>query len=188
MLRKRLTEPRRIVSMYDPAMKQIDMQRRLLYQSTRNIEDLGDISALSEPFTICTVAALLPRHQHLQGFPYLLFAKYCSKIENAHFTESAFEENDGWVSMKKEFAEELGSDDVVDMAGAILQMASVDGTVSPFSLADTAWQDRIREAERQAALRAVIGPAKKPPSKPSTSQSEQPETKPEPGGRSTPST
>lgn len=166
MLPLRLSEPRRVVSMYDPAMKQIDAQRRLLYQSTRNIKDLGDIDSLPDQFTICTLAPLLPKHQHLTAYPHLLYGKYCSKIENAPFSDNAFEENDGWVSMKEAFVEKIPADDVADFAGVIIQMASVNGVVSPFSLQDTAWLSRIREVERQDALRAVIEPAKQPPSKP----------------------
>ena len=188
MLKTRLTEPRRVVSMYDSAMRQIEPAKRNLYQATRNIEDLGDIDGLEERFTISTLRPLLPRHEHVTD-PYLLYSKYCSKIENAPFSAEAFEEVDGWTSMKREFAERLQSRDIIDMAGVIVQLASVDGgPYSPFSLADIDWRVRIQDAERQAAMIAARDIAAKIPLlKPSDSQKPNPPGSTETSSRSTPS-
>jgi len=188
MLTRRLTAPREAVSMLDPAMRQIDPKKRIAYSQSRNLEDLGDLSALAEPFVVFTLAPMLPKYQHLAGRLDMLFAFHCLKVEGCHITPADFENKDGVMYMKQESMETLPLDMVLELGQVILDMASVDGAASPFSSPVSDWQGRIQEADRQTAIRAAMGlAAKLPGSKQSGSKKPQPNSEPEPSGPSTPS-
>lgn len=183
MLSKRLTEPRRVVSMLDPAMRQIDPKKRIAYSHSRMIEDLGDLSALAEPFAVFTITPMLPKYQHLAGMLHMLFSFHCIKVEGCHITPADFETKDGAMYMKQESMETLPLDSVLELGQVILDLASVDGATSPFSSPVSDWQDRIREADRQTAMRAAMGiAAKLPGSKPPATPKSQTDSGTEPNG------
>lgn len=157
MLKTRLTEPRKVVSMLDPAMRQIDPQRRGAYVMSRNIEDLGDINAIEEKFAIFTLEPMKPNFQHLAGVPHLLFAAHCIAAENAPVSGSDFAEKDGRTRLKVESAEKIPLDVTMELGQVVLELASVDGDyASPFSSPVIEWVNRIREAERHDATRALM--------------------------------
>jgi len=188
MLAKRLTEPRRVVSMLDPAMKQIDPKVRLAYSQSRNIDDLGDIAALAEPFAVFTITPMIPKYQHLAGMLHMLFSFHCIKVEGSHITAADYETKDGVTHMLQESMETLPLDVVLEIGQVILDLASVNGTDSPFSSPVSDWQDRIREAQRQTAIRAAMDiAAKLPASKLSGSKSLPTDSETKPSGPSTPS-
>ena len=186
MLSKRLTEPRRVVSMLDPAMKQIDPKTRIAYSQSRNIEDLGDIKALAEPFAIFTITPMLPKYQHLAGMLHMLFSFHCTEVEGCHIGPSDFETKDGATYMKQKSMETIPLDSVLEIGQVILDLASVNGVDSPFSSPVSDWEDRIREAQRQDAMRvAMTIAAKLPGSKPSYSKNSPTDSATEPSGPST---
>lgn len=188
MLTRRLTEPREVVSLLDPAMKQINPQVRIAYSLSRNMADLGDISQLAEPFAIFTLTPMLPKYQHLAGALHLLFAVHCMAAKNAPVDGADFETKDGFTSLDQKAMEKIPLDSVLELGQVVLDLASVDGVASPFTSAATDWESRIREAQRQDALRVATGLVKPSPTKPSASQKSMPDANPEPDGPSTQST
>ena len=180
MLSKPLTEPRRVVSLLDPAMKQIKRQQRIAYSLSRNIEDLGDISTLKNQFTVAIIHPMRPESRHLAGVLHMLFAANCSAVENGPTTQSDFETTDGMVSLKTESVVKLPFDSVLEWGQVVLDLASVNGVDNPFTSRATLWESRIQEAERQDAIRAAMDiAAKLPHSKPSTSEKLTPDVEPE---------
>lgn len=166
MLKAPLTEPRRVVSLSDPAMKQIGRQQRVAYSLNRNIEELGDISTLKNQFTIAVIHPMRPESRHLATRPHLLFAANCSAIENGPTSESDFETTSGMISLKVDSLTKLPFESVIEWGGVVLDLASVDGVDSPFLSPVTSWEERIVNAERIAAIHAAKEFAKQPPSKP----------------------
>jgi hypothetical protein len=187
MLRQPLTEPREIVSLLDPAMKQIDRQRRIAYSLSRNMDDLGDISTLKNQFTVAIIHPMRPETRHLAGLLHLLFAANCSDVKNGPTGPSDFETTEGMISLKTESLPKLPFDSALEWGQVVLDLASVNGVDSPFSSRATEWESRILEAERQDAVRAAMDMSANPPhSKPSASENLQPDSEPEPNGPSTP--
>lgn len=185
MLTRRLTEPREVVSMLDPAMRRIDPKKRIAYSQSRNLEDLGDLSVLAEPFVVFTLTPMLPKYQHLAAALHMLFAFHCTKVEGCHITPADFENKDGHVYLTQKAMETLPLDTVLELGQVVMDMASVDGGASPFSQPVIDWQDRIREADRQNAMRAAMGIAAKiPNTKPSATEKPSTDSKAATGGPS----
>jgi len=170
MLRQPLSEPRQVVSLLDPAMKQIDRQRRIAYSLSRNIEDLGDISALKDQFAEATLHPMRPETRHLAGRLHLLFAANCSDTKGGLTNPSDFETTDGMISLKTDSLVKIPFDVVLEWGQVVMDLACVNGVDSPFTSRATLWESRILEAERQDAIRAATGFARPPHSKPSTSK------------------
>jgi len=154
MLRARLTEPRRVVSLHDPAIEAIEFQLIKAYSTSRNIDDLGDLSALPEQATVFTITQMLPKYQHLEGRADLLFAAHCSGCENGPVDKSDFETKDGRTSLKVESLEKIPRTTVLELGGVVWELSSVDGDVSPFSSPGIELVNRIREVQSHRALRA----------------------------------
>ncbi len=133
MLRTRITEPRRVVSLNDPAIEAIEFQKIKAYSTSRNIEDLGDLNALSERVTVFTVTQMLPKYQHLETMPDLLFMHHCSACENGPVDKSDFETKDGHTTLKKDSLEKIPRRTVLELGNVVWELASVDGNQSPFS-------------------------------------------------------
>jgi len=156
MLKTRLTEPRRVVSLYDPAIEAIEFQRIKAYSTSRNIEDLGDISGLSSPLTVFTITQMLPRYQHLENRNDLLFMYHCSACENGPVDKSDFETKDGRTTLKEDSIEKIPRKTVLELGGVVWELSSVDGNESPFSSPGIELVNRIREVQSHNALRAVM--------------------------------
>ncbi len=156
MLRARLTEPRKVVSLNDPAIEAIEFQKIKAYSTSRNLEDLGDLSKLPDPVTVFTIGPMLPKFQHLETQPDLLFRNHCSACENGPVDKSDFETKDGYTSLKKESIEKLPRKTVLELGNVVWELASVDGNESPFSSPGIELVNRIREVQAHRALRAVM--------------------------------
>ena len=156
MLRARLTEPRKVVSLNDPAIEAVEFQKIKAYSTSRNMEDLGDISKLPNPLTVFTLSPMLPKFQHLETQPDLLFRNHCSGCENGPVDKSDFETKDGYTSLKKESLEKIPRKTVLELGGVVWELSSVDGNQSPFSSPGIELVNRIREVQAHNALRAIM--------------------------------
>jgi len=168
MLRARLTEPRAVISVYDPAIMGIDYQKLHKYKMTRNLDDLGDLSVLKEKPTIHMLEPMLPMYEGFRDKPAFNYAVHCSKIIDGPVTDKDFETDDGRTSLKFEAIAKIPDKSVIELGGVVLQLASVDGIISPFILLDSTWDAWVRNLQSLNAMRALTeSRADTPPSKPS---------------------
>jgi len=188
MLRARLTEPRKAVSLHDPAIDGIDFQKIKAYSTSRNISDLGDLDVLEEKPTIFKLSPMLPKYQHLEAMLDRLFAAHCVGCENGPLDESDFDEKDGRRFLKTDALDKLPRRTVIELGQIVWELASVDGAASPFSSPGIELVNQIRDRQAHRAIRAVIESAKKPPSKPSTSKEPSDTTEESSDSPATPST
>ncbi len=154
MLQSRLSTDRQIISLYDPACQHIDAARLREYETTRHIDDLGDLSVLPVKPTIFHCSPMLVKFQHLEDQSSLLFQFHVRKIDNC---------DDDWRKWDKKEDIEFLSDDalaliprevVLEVGGVIRQLASVDGETSAF-FPQAGWQERQRQSKSLAALLAA---------------------------------
>lgn len=186
MLRQRLTEPRRVVSLHDPAIDGIDFQKIKAYSSSRNLDDLGDLDALEEKPTVFRIAPMLPKYQHLEAMLDRLFAAHCVGCEDGPLDESDFDEKDGRRFLKTDSLDKLPRRTVLELGHIVWELASVDGGASPFSSPGIELVNQIRDRQAHRAIRAVMGTAAKPPH--SEQSASEKSTQPEEPGSSSPST
>jgi hypothetical protein len=136
MLRKKITEPRRVVSLFDPALRHASAEARAKYTLSRDLIDLGDVDTWPERPTFWLLGPLRPEHAHLTdgSASYLrqrmIVSLYLLSVENwSH--ELQFETIDGVRSVLFDDIDRMGSDVVADLAGVIAGLARSDTT--PFS-------------------------------------------------------
>ena len=186
MLTKRLTEPRRVVSLHDPAIDPIDFQKIKAYSTSRNIDDLGDLSELEDKMTVFKLSPMLPKFQHLETMLDRLFAAHCVGCEDGPLDESDFDEKDGRRFLKIDSLDKLPRRTVIELGQIVWELASVDGGASPFSSPGIELVNQIRDRQSHRALRAIIDTVKKPRSEQSTSTNSTLESEAENAGPSTP--
>jgi hypothetical protein len=134
MLGKRLSEPRRAISVYDPAFLEFGAKVRDEYLITRDIDLLGDLSAMPNPPTVVTLEPARPEHQHLLARDDMetltaLFRMYAVAIE--HGAPLQVEEVNGVRRLTDDCVASFGWEVAAEWGGLVQQFARCDTT--PFT-------------------------------------------------------
>lgn len=154
MITKRLTASRRAVSLQDTALLDLPRETLKRYEASRDIDDLGDLSSLSEKPTIFHFEPLRVEHEHYidlidSSILWRIFSIYVIKIENLILDdgqEIVWSETNGERRIKDECRELIPRDIVMEIAGVIIQAASKDGAAVPFSSRATSWEETRAQA------------------------------------------
>lgn len=169
MLSQRLTEPRRVVSLYDPALCQFSWEKRRKYQQSRDISDLGDIDSLPDKLTIYTIRPLLAEYEHLCGprnssdsdappaEHRTIFGLHVSKIENAPPEWGVFETRNDIRYLTEDAISKHPLRTVQEMAKLVVELAN--GDTRPFG-SPVGWQAALVRTESLIAMNARTCDAK----------------------------
>ena len=156
MLTQRLTEARKAVSLFDPALLDIEDKLVREYAMTRDITKLGDLSKLASPPTVFELEPMLPKYQHLQHDPTLLFAYHVKSVQNGPVTAEDFEpvpgSDDGRKRLSTAGLAKLPHNVASEMGNLVWELACKDGQTTPFSYRASLL---VEERNAQKQLRAM---------------------------------
>jgi len=153
MLRQRLAADKKVVSLYDPALQQIEQTLVLRYGLTRDYS-LIEGKFVDELPAVFTLTPLKQEHEHLTESPAILFQYYVKKVENVPPQWVAFDTAPNNKQFLSDESMKCYPRDVVnEIANLVIQFASRDGEAIPFSLPD-GWKDYRREAQLLRAMSA----------------------------------
>jgi hypothetical protein len=90
MIKKRLTQQRKIISHFDSAIAQLKPERIKKYVESLDIADLGDLTKLKEQPSIFTIVPLKVKYEYLSFEPdsnsmWTIFATHVKHIDNIDF-------------------------------------------------------------------------------------------------------
>lgn len=153
MIKKRVTAVRRVVSHFDPALANIDSERLKRYIETLDIEDLGDISALTSRPTIFEIAPLKSKYEYLAyssgSLDYWgIFATHVTRIEGWGEIERT---PDGDISGKER--DVFPSNVVQNIADIVITLATSTGSEGFFSPPGGFWACIARTRSRNASAK-----------------------------------
>lgn len=157
MLGKRITAPRKYISLYDPAISEASPKELARYRITRDVDDLGDWQAWAQQPTVFTLKPLEAGYGHLaddMGFLARrnLFMLHVEKVEGMDgLGDQAFETVNGQKSLTAD-ALDLFPEKVVDeIATVIVELAGSETT--GFTLPDS-YADHLRNTLTRRAILA----------------------------------
>lgn len=155
MLGTRITEPRRVISLFDDALQHVPLEALHRYALSRKIEDLGDLSACPTRPVIFSMSPLLTTTEGLADNDHACVQFHLQSVENAP-PEWAFQWTDargGNRYLNDECMAKIPRNVVAELARVVRELAN--GDAVPFSPPD-GWQGwRVRALALAAATRAV---------------------------------
>lgn len=161
MIRKRLTDSRPVVSLQDPALFGLSRETLKKYELSRDMADLGDLSALSEKPTIFHCEPLRVEHEHYldildSAIMWRIFSVYVKRVEN--LDGIAWKESNGETRIDDACRDMIPRDTVVEISTCIIQAASKDGAAVPFSSRGISWEETRGQALISRALSKAAAP------------------------------
>ena len=150
MLKRRPTQPFKLVCLTDPALDAIPEHAIEKYAATRNIDDLP-LELCSEKPTVFHCWPMRPEDEHLMSDPdpnvlWTLFRKYVYQIENFDLNGvNPWDPSSGRSKMKDSARELFHPDEVHEVALAVQQWASR-FDARPFSSVDIWRSERKKRA------------------------------------------
>ena len=156
MIKRVLSEPRKVVSVYDPAViAKLDGSTLMKYSLTRDFSLIESIDFGADKPTIFELAPLLSNHEDYTDRPLLLFQLYVKKIQNVDADMCRFEQRDGIKFLSDESAGLFPMEMRKELGELVVQFASRDGDHRPFSLPDS-YTALKRQKQMLNALNANI--------------------------------
>jgi hypothetical protein len=147
----RTSDPRRVISLFDEVIAHVPAPDVHKYALSRNIADLGDLSACPTRPVIFTLSPLLTTTEGLADNDHACVQFHLSAVENApplwnfHWIEA----RGGQRYLADECMEKLPRNVVAELARVVRELAN--GDTAPFSPPD-GWQGwRVRALALQAA-------------------------------------
>lgn len=178
MLTKRVTAPRWLVSIMDPALGAIDRERVALYVNSRDIDDLGDLSKLPEQptgFHCLPLSVKLENHrlalveERDANSAWIIFAFSVDRFRHFPDAPSPVTEKGSEIThLPDESREMIDPETIIEIARAICEMPSR-GDTNPFSPPDGWERARIRQTAYRA-LRPTDAPSDSPDTKPAAGE------------------
>jgi len=144
MLATRLSAPRQVVSLLDPALQLLSYDAVHKYSLSRDLSDLGDLPTLAEQPSIFLVSPLLTEHEHwIDGglsdnslVLWRIFSTYCTAITGVDC--QMLKERDK-LRMNDSMREVIPREVVQEIAHFVIELATRDGKTLPFSSPVTSW-------------------------------------------------
>jgi len=165
----RTTATRRVISLFDDVMRHLPADRRALYARSRDLADLGDLSALPVRPVVFTVSPLLTTTEPLADIDIVCVQFHLRDVEGAP-PEWRFRtiEHDGRMHVADETMNTIPRNVVAELASVIRELAN--GDTIPFS-SPAGWQAwhlqaRALETARRADSSTDESPARSTESSP----------------------
>jgi hypothetical protein len=170
MLKTRLTDPRWVIWLYDPALPTAVADHAIThdalyeYAASRDIEALGGLDAVSAwrvPPTLFLLKPMMSSWHPIEDNPTALFQQSCSEIRNGEPAWSQWERRaDGSRFLSDSATDLIPRGCVLDLGRLVCEMATRGGdTLLPFTLPD-GWHPFTTMTIAQAVIAARINAAK----------------------------
>lgn len=155
MLGTRITEPRKVISLFDDVMLHLPVEAVHKYALSRKIEDLGDLSVCPSKPVIFTLSPILTTTEGLADNDHSCVQFHLQAVENApaswQFTWTDARQGNKYLN--DECMEKIPRNVVGELAKVARELAN--GDTVPFSAPDGYQGWRTRALALAAATRAV---------------------------------
>jgi len=149
---KRLTSARKVVSRFDPSWKYV-LQRRAYgdYCNTLDIEKIGSMADLPEPFTVFEILPLrVASEPYVDGENSNWWEIFRTHVRSIGGVDVEFDGD----RIKEKHREEIGPVFIRDIAAMVIDLANCDG-VSVFFTPPVGYLDFIQNCQRRIASEAM---------------------------------
>jgi len=177
MLTERLTDPRWVIWLRDPALADavarnlIDASAIHKYADSRDLADLGGLDAVKawpSPPSLFKLAPMSTKLQYIEGRFDGLFALACGEMDNVPASWKKWERSSGGdLHVTDEALARIPRDCVLELGEWVQESATRNGDDLPFTAPD-GWAYSLSRSIARAVIRAKSDPASAPASDSST--------------------
>jgi hypothetical protein len=160
MIKRRITEQRRVVSHFDEALAHVPMDQLKAYSKSLDIEDLGDLRGLKERPTVFTVRPLTVKYEHLAfdiqtGIDFWgIFSTHVTAVTDLPF-ELTFIDDVINEKHRSEFPPRI----VQDIASIVVTLSNNNGESIPFTPPGGFWRFVGEAKSRRASEAGAVASA-----------------------------